>query len=166
MSNPIVTIEMESGDVMKAELYPEIAPPELDFDLAVFEIQRQRDQGNAVLHDPCVELDDLTLVHQKSPCTDRVAVENIALLIRRDMHTAHKKLTVFDGAERILQIDVAGADGLDLGACKLNTGFKALQNKILMESFSVGGYFLFSKLLWQVRSHILSERILPQTERK
>ena len=26
MSNPIVTIEMESGDVIKAELYPEIAP--------------------------------------------------------------------------------------------------------------------------------------------
>lgn len=24
--NPIVTIEMENGDVMKAELYPEIAP--------------------------------------------------------------------------------------------------------------------------------------------
>ena len=26
MSNPIVTFEMENGDVMKAELYPEIAP--------------------------------------------------------------------------------------------------------------------------------------------
>ena len=26
MSNPIVTIEMENGDVMKSELYPEIAP--------------------------------------------------------------------------------------------------------------------------------------------
>ncbi len=26
MSNPIVTIEMESGDIMKAVLYPEIAP--------------------------------------------------------------------------------------------------------------------------------------------
>ena len=26
MSNPIVTTEMENGDVMKAELYPEIAP--------------------------------------------------------------------------------------------------------------------------------------------
>ena len=26
MSNPIVTIEMENGDIMKAELYPEIAP--------------------------------------------------------------------------------------------------------------------------------------------
>lgn len=26
MSKPIVTIEMESGDIMKAELYPEIAP--------------------------------------------------------------------------------------------------------------------------------------------
>ena len=26
MSNPTVTIEMENGDVMKAELYPEIAP--------------------------------------------------------------------------------------------------------------------------------------------
>ena len=26
MANPIVTFEMENGDVMKAELYPEIAP--------------------------------------------------------------------------------------------------------------------------------------------
>ena len=26
MSNPIVTIEMENGDVMKAELYPDVAP--------------------------------------------------------------------------------------------------------------------------------------------
>ena len=26
MSNPIVTIEMENGKIMKAELYPEIAP--------------------------------------------------------------------------------------------------------------------------------------------
>lgn len=26
MTNPIVTITMENGDVMKAELYPEIAP--------------------------------------------------------------------------------------------------------------------------------------------
>lgn len=26
MSNPIVTIEMENGDIMKVELYPEIAP--------------------------------------------------------------------------------------------------------------------------------------------
>ena len=26
MSNPIVTIEMENGDIMKAELFPEIAP--------------------------------------------------------------------------------------------------------------------------------------------
>ena len=26
MNNPVVTITMENGDVMKAELYPEIAP--------------------------------------------------------------------------------------------------------------------------------------------
>ena len=26
MANPIVTFEMENGDIMKAELYPEIAP--------------------------------------------------------------------------------------------------------------------------------------------
>ena len=26
MSNPIVTIEMENGDIIKAELYPEVAP--------------------------------------------------------------------------------------------------------------------------------------------
>lgn len=26
MSNPIVTFEMENGDIIKAELYPDIAP--------------------------------------------------------------------------------------------------------------------------------------------
>ena len=26
MANPIITIEMESGEIIKAELYPEIAP--------------------------------------------------------------------------------------------------------------------------------------------
>ena len=26
MANPIVTFEMENGDIMKAELYPEVAP--------------------------------------------------------------------------------------------------------------------------------------------
>ncbi len=26
MANPIVTITMDNGDVMKAELYPEVAP--------------------------------------------------------------------------------------------------------------------------------------------
>ena len=26
MTNPIVTFEMENGDIMKAELYPEMAP--------------------------------------------------------------------------------------------------------------------------------------------
>lgn len=26
MQNPVVTIEMENGDVIKAELYPEVAP--------------------------------------------------------------------------------------------------------------------------------------------
>ena len=29
MANPIVTFEMENGDVIKAELYPEIAPTTL-----------------------------------------------------------------------------------------------------------------------------------------
>lgn len=30
MANPIVTFEMENGDIMKAELYPEIAPISVD----------------------------------------------------------------------------------------------------------------------------------------
>ena len=34
--NPIVTIEMENGDVMKAELYPEIAPN------TVYKLSKQR----------------------------------------------------------------------------------------------------------------------------
>ena len=31
MSNPVITITMENGDVMKGELYPEIAPNTCSF---------------------------------------------------------------------------------------------------------------------------------------
>ena len=36
MSNPIVTIEMENGDVIKAELYPEVAPNTGFYDGVIF----------------------------------------------------------------------------------------------------------------------------------
>ena len=35
MANPIVTIEMENGDIMKAELYPEVAPNTLNIFISV-----------------------------------------------------------------------------------------------------------------------------------
>ena len=43
MANPIVTFTMENGDVMKAELYPEIAPHQLIISLILFRMDSMTD---------------------------------------------------------------------------------------------------------------------------
>ena len=124
-----------------------LAQAKFDLDAAVLEIQRKRDERNAVLHDAGVELEYLALMHEQAARPDGVAVENIALLIRRDVHTADEKLTILHGAERILEIDVPRADRLDLRSGKLYPGLKALKHKVFMKSLAVAGYFLYALLL-------------------
>ena len=119
-----------------------LAQPQLDLHAAVLEIHPQRDQRHAVLHDARVETHDLALVHQEAPRPHRVAVEDVAVLIRGDVHAAHEQLAVLDGAEGILQIHTAGADGLDLRPAQLDPGFKTLEHEVFMKSLAVGADLL------------------------
>ena len=64
MSNPIVTIEMESGGVMKAELYPDVAPNTVNNFISLVQ-SGFYDQGIAVLLHPGLELADLPAVEQQ-----------------------------------------------------------------------------------------------------
>lgn len=122
---------------------------------AVLEIKRQGYEGDAVLHDAGVELQNLTLVHKKPAGSDRVLIEDITLLVWGYVHGAEEKLPILDCAECILKIDITGTDGFDLGARQLNAGLKALKHKILVEGLAVDRYFFSAQLLWQA-SHILS----------
>ena len=126
-----------------------LAETKLDLDPAVLEIERQRNQGDAILHDAGLELDNLTLVHQQTPRPYRVTVKDVAVFVGADMHTADKQLAVLDGTEAVLQVDLAGTDRLDLGTGKLNPRLKALEHEIFMKRLTVVGDLFYAKLLRQ-----------------
>ena len=156
--NPVVTIEMENGGIITAELYPEIAPEsvrnfvslcrssitlvmqlfslrktDLQFHAGILQVNGKLYKGVSVLLDLRIQFVDLPAMHQQPPGPERILIEDIALLIRRDMHTVDKHLAVFKVAEGILQIDLSLTNGLDLGADEFDAGFVTLLNEIIME---------------------------------
>ena len=67
------------------------------------------------------------------------------------MHAADKKLPIFHGAEGVLEVDIARADGLDLRPGEFNARLKALKHKVFMKSLAVARYLLYAQLLRHVR---------------
>ena len=86
-----------------------------------------------------VELADLPLVQQQALGTVGVAVEDVALLIGRDVEAVGIDLAVLGDAEGIFQVQRAGADGFDLRAEQLDAGLVAVLHKIVVERFAVLG---------------------------
>jgi len=125
-----------------------LTQPKLDLHAAVLEIQAQRDQRHAVLHHARVQLDDLALVHQQPPGPHRIQIEDIAVLIGADVDAADEELAILDRTVGVLQIDVAAADGFDLGPGQLDAGLEALQNKVFMKGLAVSADLLRALLLW------------------
>ena len=118
------------------------AKANFNLNAAILEIDGKGNEGCAILHNLGVELQNLLLMHKKLAGTDGVAVKNVALFIGAYMHAADKYLSVLYGAEGVLEIQCACADGLNLGAEKLDAGLIALKYKIIMKGFSVGGSLL------------------------
>ena len=119
-----------------------LAEPQLHLYQAVLEIDGQWDQRGAVLLDLGLELPDLPLVHQQAAGAHRVTVEDVPVLVRADVHPPEDELPIFHGAEGVFEVELSGADGLDLRACQLDAGFKAVQDEIVVEGFAVGGHLL------------------------
>src|SRR5258708_33513235 len=57
--------------------------------------------------------------------------------IRSNMYVEQKRLAVLDQAIGVLQIGLALADGLDLGATEGHAGLKPVQQKVVMAGGSV-----------------------------
>ena len=53
------------------------------------------------------------------------------------MHTVNEQFTVFHRAVRILQIQRACANGLNLGARKFDSGFIPILHKVVVEGLAV-----------------------------
>ena len=110
---------------------------ELELDAGAFEIKRERYEGVALLFDDTEQAVDLPLMKQELAHTHRVAVENIALFIRADMHSVDEHFAVHDRTPGILQVDTAAAQRFHLGAHKLNAGFERFLDKIIVVGFFV-----------------------------
>ena len=140
-----------------------IAQAQLHLYTAVLEIQGQGNEGHAVLHDAGMELKNFTLVHKQPSGAHRVFVENVAVLIGTYVHAPEKKLPILYSAEAVFHVDLACTDGLDLSAKKLDTGLKAVKNKIFMKSLAVFCNFFCAALLCH-RIHLPSTKIKIQRE--
>ena len=141
-----------------------LAQAQLHLDAAVLEIQRQGDQRDAVLHDAGLEFQYFPLVHQQALGAHGVTVKDVAVLVGADVHAAGEKLTVFDGAEGVLEVYLPGADRLDLGPEKLDPGLKALEHEIFMKRLAVGCDLLGSRLLRHAAHFLSRNRAYYNTE--
>ncbi len=61
-----------------------------------------------------------------------VVIGDISVRVRTDMDVEQKRLAILDEAVGILQVGLALADGLDLGAAQRNAGLKFFQQKVVV----------------------------------
>ena len=76
---------------------------------------------------------------QKPPDTQRVLVEDVAVVVGRDVHALDQQFAVLNVHPAVLQVDPASPQAFDLGALELNAGLQRFQNEILVARFAVGG---------------------------
>ena len=110
-------------------------------------IEAQGDEGVAVLLDLRKQPSDLPLVHQQAAGAAGLPVEDIPLLVGADVHPVEGHLPVLDGAEGVLQVHVAQADGLDLGAGQLDARLVFILHEVVVEGLAVAGDLLVLLLL-------------------
>ena len=102
-----------------------------------------------------MELHDLLFVHQQSSLAKGIAIEDVAVLVRRDVHTDDEQLTVLNVDIRVLQIHVARANAFDLGAEKLDARFIPFVHEIIVISLFVLGNYFVARLFISQNGHLL-----------
>lgn len=124
-----------------------LAKPKLQLYPAVLKVQRKGDKRQPLLFDLSEQTHYFALVQQKPPYSQRVAVEDVALLIRGNVHTLDPHLAAVDTAPTVFKIYSAAADRLYLCADQLNAALDALQHEIVVASLAVVSYLLCALLI-------------------
>ena len=109
-----------------------LAQADLHFNSAVLKVQAYRNQRITRLLDNSVKAVDFLFVHEQFSYAHWVAVEDIALLIRGDMHTVYENFALDNRTPAVLEVDPALTDGFYLGAEQLDACLLAFLNKIIV----------------------------------
>ena len=81
------------------------AKTDLHFGPFTLEVYGKRNQSIAFLTHLAKEAHDLFFVHQKLACAVGIAVEDVTLLVRTDMHAEDQQFAVVYSAKGILEVD-------------------------------------------------------------
>ncbi len=90
------------------------AETDLNLDEAVLEIHAERNQRESLGLQGAAQLVQFGAVQEELPVPERIAVENIPLFIRIDMHAVNVALSVFDAAPGFFNGAVSCPDGFHL----------------------------------------------------
>ena len=100
------------------------------------EVNVQRHNSQPLLLHLAEKAEDLAFVEQKPPGAQGILVKNIALFVGGDVHSVNEHLPLVDLAVALLQVQLAMADRLDLGAKELNAGlYFFFYEKLVIRAF-------------------------------
>ena len=103
----------------------------------VLKIYGQGYQRVSVTLDKLLHLSDFLFVHQEPADPLRVLVENIAFIIRGDVHTVDEQLAALNGAPCVLQIQRSGPNGLHLRAEQFNARLVFFLHEVVVVRLAV-----------------------------
>ena len=105
----------------------------------MLEVERKRHKSVALQFALLVQPPDLVLVGQQPAGPQRVAVEDVALLVGADVHAPHIELAVLHVAPGVLQVHLAHAQALHFGAHQFDAGLQAFHHEVLVPGLPVQG---------------------------
>src|SRR3954452_19064882 len=108
-------------------------------DLAVLEVQVERDQGETALLGLADELLDLGAVHEHLALAARGVVRPGALRVLRDVHVLQPHLAVVDGGEAVDERGTAGPQALHLRAGEHQAHLVGVEDRVVVPRLLVLG---------------------------
>lgn len=121
------------GDGVALVVHPlTFAKPDQHLCLAVFEVNLQRDQGEALFLRLPKKSRDLLFVGEELAISTAVGEKVSGERIRLDINLVCPELSIFDLAIRVGQVCSAQKDALDLGANEHDPRFESINNVVII----------------------------------
>jgi hypothetical protein len=115
-----------------------LADPDINLDATAPPVTVQRNQRVTRLLNLSLEFDDFLAVQQQTPTAFRFVIVAVSALVRRDVDVAEVGVAILDIGIPADKADVPFADGLDLGPTELQPSLNSVDDKVLVESPTMG----------------------------
>lgn len=117
----------------------------------LIDVKPDRDDGEAPLLDLPLQFVEFTFAEEELAQAPGIVIKGSTQLVFRDEEVFYVQLTLPNHAERVIEVDGPLAHGLDLRACKHNTGLELLDELEFKRSPAVfdlddGFVFLFHRV--------------------